>query len=33
MAPESLATLTPFIGPDALPPEAYSDEAVAAFLA
>lgn len=33
MAPESLASLTPFIGPDALPPEAYSDEAVAAFLA
>ncbi|HTK99214.1 MAG TPA: FAD-dependent monooxygenase [Pseudomonadales bacterium] len=33
MAPESLAILTPFIGPDALPPEPYSDEAVAAFLA
>jgi 2-polyprenyl-6-methoxyphenol hydroxylase-like FAD-dependent oxidoreductase len=33
MAPESLATLTPFIGPDALPPDPYSDEAVAAFLA
>lgn len=33
MAPESLATLTPFIGPDALSPEPYSDEAVAAFLA
>ena len=33
MAPESLAILTPFIGPDALPNEPYSDEAVAAFLA
>ena len=33
MAPESLAILTPFIGPDALPPGPYSDAAVAAFLA
>jgi 2-polyprenyl-6-methoxyphenol hydroxylase-like FAD-dependent oxidoreductase len=33
MAPESLAMLTPFIGPDALPSEPYSDEAVAALLA
>ena len=32
-APESLAMLTPFIGPDALPAEPYSDEAVAALLA
>jgi hypothetical protein len=33
MAPEALAMLTPFIGPDALPNEPYSDEAVAALLA
>ncbi len=33
MAPESLALLTPFVGPDMVPAEAYSDEAVAALLA
>ena len=33
MVPESLVMLTPFIGPDALPSEPYSDEAVAALLA
>ena len=33
MAPESLAILTPFVGPDALPADCYTDEAVAAFLA
>jgi 2-polyprenyl-6-methoxyphenol hydroxylase-like FAD-dependent oxidoreductase len=33
MAPESLATLTPFVGPDTLPADCYSDEAVAALLA
>jgi 2-polyprenyl-6-methoxyphenol hydroxylase-like FAD-dependent oxidoreductase len=33
MAPESLAMLTPFVGPDTLPAECYSDEAVAALLA
>jgi menaquinone-9 beta-reductase len=33
MAPESLAMLTPFIGPDALPAEPYSAEAIAALLA
>ena len=33
MAPESLATLTPFVGPDALPAECYSDAAVEALLA
>jgi len=32
MAPESLATLTPFVGPDALPADCYTDEAVAALL-
>ncbi len=33
MATESLAMLTAFVGPDALPADAYSDEAVAALLA
>ena len=33
MAPESLAILTPFVGPDALPADCYTDRAVAAFLA
>jgi 2-polyprenyl-6-methoxyphenol hydroxylase-like FAD-dependent oxidoreductase len=33
MAPESFATLTPFVGPDTLPADCYSDEAVAALLA
>ena len=33
MAPEAMALLTPFIGPDVIPAEAYSDEAVAALLA
>ena len=33
MAPESLATLTPFVGPEALPADCYTDEAVAALLA
>jgi len=32
MAPESLTTLTPFVGPDALPADCYTDEAVAALL-
>jgi hypothetical protein len=32
MAPESMALLTPFVGPDALPMEAYSDEAIAALV-
>jgi 2-polyprenyl-6-methoxyphenol hydroxylase-like FAD-dependent oxidoreductase len=33
LAPESFACATPLIGPDVLPPEAYSDETVAALLA
>jgi len=33
MAPEAAAIFTPFVGPDALPAEAYSDEAIAALLA
>ena len=33
MAPESAAIFTPFVGPDALPAAAYSDEAIAALLA
>ena len=33
MAPESMAMLTPFIGPDSLPAACYSDEAVATLLA
>jgi 2-polyprenyl-6-methoxyphenol hydroxylase-like FAD-dependent oxidoreductase len=33
MAPESLSVLTPFVGPDVLPADCYTDEAVAALLA
>jgi hypothetical protein len=33
MAPEAMALLTPFVGPDMLPADAYSDGAVAALLA
>jgi 2-polyprenyl-6-methoxyphenol hydroxylase-like FAD-dependent oxidoreductase len=33
MAPESLAILTPFVGPDALPGDCYTDAAVAAYVA
>jgi 2-polyprenyl-6-methoxyphenol hydroxylase-like FAD-dependent oxidoreductase len=32
MAPESMALLTPFVGPDVLPMEAYSDDAIAALV-
>ncbi len=32
MAPEALALLTPFVGPDTLPADCYSDAAVAALL-